>query len=133
MQHSPRPAVMSLVVWSALIPICVPAVIAATGGPDHVRKPSYHRYDMTILSLLYLTFVATILGYGIWGALLGRYETLARGAVIIAGAGSRAGERRGVTRGNVDRDAALRAQYWCWTLYQYVWISCAPYCARVRG
>ncbi|EEH7120013.1 EamA family transporter [Salmonella enterica] len=32
--------------------------------------------DMTtILSLLYLAFVATILGYGIWGALLGRYET----------------------------------------------------------
>ncbi len=29
----------------------------------------------TILSLLYLAFVATILGYGIWGALLGRYET----------------------------------------------------------
>ncbi len=42
----------------------------------------------TILSLLYLAFVATILGYGIWGTLLGR-ERPARGAVIIAGAGSR--------------------------------------------
>ena len=32
--------------------------------------------DMTtILSLMYLAFVATIVGYGIWGTLLGRYET----------------------------------------------------------
>lgn len=29
----------------------------------------------TILSLVYLAFVATIVGYGIWGSLLGRYET----------------------------------------------------------
>ncbi len=58
MQHSPRPAVMSLVVWS-----------------DHITQ-SLITIDMTtILSLLYLAFVATILGYGIWGALLGRYET----------------------------------------------------------
>lgn len=40
MSHATRPAVMSLVIWSALIPI-----------------------------------VATIVGYGIWGTLLGRYET----------------------------------------------------------
>lgn len=32
--------------------------------------------DMTtILALRYLAFVATIVGYGIWGTLLGRYET----------------------------------------------------------
>ncbi len=29
----------------------------------------------TLLSLVYLAFVATIVGYGIWGSLLGRYET----------------------------------------------------------
>lgn len=29
----------------------------------------------TIFSLMYLAFVATIVGYGIWGTLLGRYET----------------------------------------------------------
>ncbi|EGQ6834167.1 O-acetylserine/cysteine exporter [Shigella flexneri] len=50
MSHSTRPAVMSLVIWSALIPI-IP------------------------FSLMYLAFVATIVGYGIWGTLLGRYET----------------------------------------------------------
>ncbi len=131
MQHSPRPAVMSLVVWSALIPI-LPFLLSSLllEGADHITQ-SLITIDMTtILSLLYLAFVATILGYGIWGALLGRYETLARGAVIIAGAGSRAGERRGVTRGNVDRDATCgRSTDYGWTLYQCVWISCAPYCA----
>lgn len=77
MQHSPRPAVMSLVVWSALIPI-LPFLLSSLllgGGADHITQ-SLITIDMTtILSLLYLAFVATILGYGIWGALLGRYET----------------------------------------------------------
>ncbi len=133
MQHSPRPGgdVAGGLERADPDP-AVPAVIAATGGADHITQ-SLITIDMTtILSLLYLAFVATILGYGIWGALLGRYET-ARGAVIIAGAGSRAGERRGVTRGNVDRDAACgRSTDYGWTLYQCVWISCAPYCACQR-
>ncbi|HGP2356534.1 TPA: EamA family transporter, partial [Salmonella enterica] len=72
----PRPAVMSLVVWSALIPI-LPFLLSSLllEGADHITQ-SLITIDMTtILSLLYLAFVATILGYGIWGALLGRYET----------------------------------------------------------
>ncbi|EAA2723605.1 O-acetylserine/cysteine exporter [Salmonella enterica] len=76
MQHSPRPAVMSLVVWSALIPI-LPFLLSSLllEGAVHITQ-SLITIDMTtILSLLYLAFVATILGYGIWGALLGRYET----------------------------------------------------------
>ncbi|PEH28224.1 O-acetylserine/cysteine exporter [Salmonella enterica] len=76
MQHSPRPAVMSLVVWSALIPT-LPFLLSALllEGADHITQ-SLITIDMTtILSLLYLAFVATILGYGIWGSLLGRYET----------------------------------------------------------
>ncbi|EPZ1220732.1 O-acetylserine/cysteine exporter [Salmonella enterica subsp. enterica serovar Uganda] len=76
MQHSPRPAVMSLVVWSALIPI-LPFLLSSLllEGAAHITQ-SLITIDMTtILSLLYLAFVATILGYGIWGALLGRYET----------------------------------------------------------
>ncbi|ENO9050678.1 TPA: EamA family transporter, partial [Salmonella enterica subsp. enterica serovar Javiana] len=75
-QHSPRPAVMSLVVWSALIPI-LPFLLSSLllEGADHITQ-SLITIDMTtILSLLYLAFVATILGYGIWGTLLGRYET----------------------------------------------------------
>lgn len=76
MQHSSRPAVMSLVVWSALIPV-VPFFLVSIllDGPTQIIQ-SLVAIDMTtILSLLYLAFVATIVGYGIWGALLGRYET----------------------------------------------------------
>ncbi|ECS1118929.1 EamA family transporter, partial [Salmonella enterica] len=65
-----------LVVWSALIPI-LPFLLSSLllEGADHITQ-SLITIDMTtILSLLYLAFVATILGYGIWGALLGRYET----------------------------------------------------------
>ncbi|MFW0765862.1 O-acetylserine/cysteine exporter [Trabulsiella odontotermitis] len=76
MQHESRPAVMSLVVWSALIPI-VPFMLASLllDGPA-VMLQSLVEIDMTtILSLVYLAFIATIVGYGIWGSLLGRYET----------------------------------------------------------
>lgn len=76
MQHTSRPAVMSLVVWSALIPI-VPFFLASLllDGPTQIAQ-SLVAIDMTtILSLVYLAFVATIVGYGIWGSLLGRYET----------------------------------------------------------
>ncbi|MCB6776583.1 MULTISPECIES: O-acetylserine/cysteine exporter [Citrobacter] len=76
MQHPSRPAVMSLVVWSALIPV-VPFFLASLllDGPTQITQ-SLVAIDMTtILSLVYLAFVATIVGYGIWGSLLGRYET----------------------------------------------------------
>ncbi|ATF49549.1 O-acetylserine/cysteine exporter [Citrobacter sp. C348] len=76
MQHESRPPVMSLVVWSALIPI-LPFFLASLvlDGPGLIVH-SLIAIDMTtILSLVYLAFVATIVGYGIWGALLGRYET----------------------------------------------------------
>lgn len=76
MQHEARPAVMSLVVWSALIPI-LPFMLASyllDGSAAMVQ--SLVNIDLTtILSLVYLAFVATIIGYGIWGSLLGRYET----------------------------------------------------------
>ncbi|EPS2038726.1 TPA: O-acetylserine/cysteine exporter [Citrobacter braakii] len=76
MQHTSRPAVMSLVVWSALIPV-VPFFLTSIllDGPTQIIQ-SLVAIDMTtILSLVYLAFVATIVGYGIWGSLLGRYET----------------------------------------------------------
>lgn len=76
MQHEARPAVMSLVVWSALIPI-VPFLVASLllDGPTVVVLSLMNIDLVTILALLYLAFVATIIGYGIWGTLLGRYET----------------------------------------------------------
>ncbi|WP_314417204.1 O-acetylserine/cysteine exporter [Pseudescherichia vulneris] len=76
MQHSSRPAVMSLVVWSALIPV-VPFMVASLifDGPALMLQSLVQIDITTVLSLIYLAFVATIIGYGIWGTLLGRYET----------------------------------------------------------
>lgn len=76
MQHTSRPAVMSLVVWSALIPI-IPFFLASAllDGPTQIVQSLVAIDMITILSLVYLAFVATIVGYGIWGSLLGRYET----------------------------------------------------------
>ena len=76
MQHETRPAVMSLVVWSALIPI-VPFMAASyiMDGPALMVKSLVEIDLTTLLSIAYLAFIATILGYGIWGSLLGRYET----------------------------------------------------------
>lgn len=76
MQHAARPQVMSLVVWSALIPI-IPFLAASfiLDGPDVMLRSLVDIDLITILSLVYLAFVATIVGYGIWGSLLGRYET----------------------------------------------------------
>ena len=75
MQLETRPAVMSLVVWSALIPI-VPFMVASylLDGPTVMRNSLVSIDLTTILSLIYLAFVATIVGYGIWGSLLGRDE-----------------------------------------------------------
>ncbi len=76
MQHTSRPAVMSLVVWSALIPV-VPFMVASLifDGPALMVQSLVQIDITTVLSLIYLAFVATIIGYGIWGTLLGRYET----------------------------------------------------------
>jgi len=70
------PAIMSLVVWSALVPI-VPFFVASLifDGPAVMLQSLVSLDVTTVLSLVYLAFIATIVGYGIWGTLLGRYET----------------------------------------------------------
>ncbi|WP_253376880.1 O-acetylserine/cysteine exporter [unidentified bacterial endosymbiont] len=76
MQHQTRPPVMSLVVWSALIPV-IPFMAASfiLDGPQTMLMSLIEIDLTTVLSLIYLAFIATIVGYGIWGSLLGRYET----------------------------------------------------------
>lgn len=76
MQLPQPPAIMSLVVWSALVPI-VPFFVASLifDGPAVILQSLVSLDITTVLSLVYLAFIATIVGYGIWGTLLGRYET----------------------------------------------------------
>ncbi len=68
--------VMSLVVWSALVPV-IP--FFACSWWFEGRTLIVHSLQgislQTILALIYLAFIATIIGYGIWGRLLSRYET----------------------------------------------------------
>ncbi|MFC3393759.1 EamA family transporter [Brenneria rubrifaciens] len=68
--------IMSLVVWSALIPIA-PFFLCSWlfEGQAAIVSSLVNIQLPTILSLVYLAFVATIIGYGIWGSLLARYET----------------------------------------------------------
>lgn len=76
MQLPQPPDILSLVVWSALIPI-IPFMGASwlLDGPQTMLR-SLVEIDMTtLLALAYLAFIATVGGYGIWGTLLGRYET----------------------------------------------------------
>ncbi|WP_159869014.1 MULTISPECIES: O-acetylserine/cysteine exporter [unclassified Raoultella] len=76
MSHAEKPQIMSLVVWSALIPV-LPFMLASwfIDGPQVMADSLRHIDMLTVFSLLYLAFIATIVGYGIWGSLLGRYET----------------------------------------------------------
>ncbi|MEQ9921943.1 EamA family transporter [Pectobacterium brasiliense] len=68
--------IMSLVVWGALVPV-VPFFISSWlfEGRDAIVHSLTTIQLPTILSLIYLAFAATIIGYGIWGSLLARYET----------------------------------------------------------
>ncbi|WP_223566247.1 EamA family transporter [Pantoea sp. OVA07A] len=68
--------IMSLVVWSALVPI-VPffACSLLFDGQAAIVYSLLHIGLQTVLALFYLAFAATIVGYAIWGNLLSRYET----------------------------------------------------------
>ena len=68
--------VMSLVVWSTLIPIApFFACSWLFDGEAAIASSLQHISLQTVLALIYLAFVATIVGYAIWGQLLSRYET----------------------------------------------------------
>ncbi|KAB7893281.1 EamA family transporter [Rouxiella badensis] len=68
--------IISLVVWSALVPI-VPFFACSWlfEGKAAISYSLLNINGQTILALIYLAFVATILSYAIWGTLLVRYET----------------------------------------------------------
>ena len=104
-----RPPIISLVVWSALIPV-LPFMFASwlIDGPQ-LMLASLRQIDMlTVLSLLYLAFIATLVGYGIWGSLLGRYETwrVAPLSLLVPVVGM--GQRCAAAGGDAERTAACR-------------------------
>ncbi|UJR56290.1 O-acetylserine/cysteine exporter [Dickeya zeae] len=67
---------MSLVVWSALIPVG-PFLLCSWlfEGADTMVESLITMRLPTMLALMYLSFISTLIGYAIWGNLLSRYET----------------------------------------------------------
>ncbi|MBP6346122.1 EamA family transporter [Neisseriaceae bacterium CLB008] len=76
MQKAPQTPVLSLVVWSGLVPI-VPFFISSWlfEGGEAMVAGLVNIHLSNILALMYLAFVATMIGYGLWGYLLSRYPT----------------------------------------------------------
>lgn len=71
-----RVSVMSLVVWSALVPV-LPFFLCSWlfEGQDAIVFSLTHISGQTLLSIVYLAFVTSLFAYAIWGYLLNRYET----------------------------------------------------------
>ncbi len=67
---------MSLIIWSALVPMLAFAVASFyIEGKALIIDSLSHIEWHNIFSLMYLSFLATIVGYGGWSYLLSRYET----------------------------------------------------------
>ena len=75
MQRYPVPT-MSLIVWSALVPM-VSFFISSyvIEGPELIVESLFNIEWHNVFSIVYLSLLATILGYGGWSYLLSRYET----------------------------------------------------------
>jgi O-acetylserine/cysteine efflux transporter len=65
---------LSLVVWASLVPpLPFLALSLMMEGPARIES-SLAAISMTsILAIVYLAFIATMLGYTLWGKLLGKY------------------------------------------------------------
>lgn len=71
-----RPSMASLLVWGAL-PTAI-LFVAASGlleGQTAIVDSLVHISLPTISAILYLTVAASVIGYGCWGYLLGKYPT----------------------------------------------------------
>ena len=65
---------LSMVVWSSLIPPVPFFVISLLlDSPETVMHAIRHINAISMFSVLYLSFCATLFGYGVWNRLLARY------------------------------------------------------------
>ena len=109
MSQATRPPIISLVVWSALIPV-LPFMLASwlIDGPQ-LMLASLRQIDMLTVSRCFTwAFIATLVGYGIWGSPLGRYETwrVAPLSLLVPVVGM--GQRCAAAGGDAERTAARR-------------------------
>lgn len=74
-QQEEKCSALSLVSWSALIPI-IPFLISSwlfEGEEAIVQGLSDFNWSV-FGTIIYLAYLSTFVGYGLWGVLLGRYE-----------------------------------------------------------
>lgn len=65
---------MGVVVWTSLIPpLPLLAIAFLIDSPEVILQAVYSLTPISIFSILYLAFGATIFGYGVWSILLGKY------------------------------------------------------------
>ncbi|RKP46161.1 EamA family transporter [Pararobbsia silviterrae] len=65
---------LGLVVWASLIPPIPFAVLSYLfEGPQRMANALTHLGATSIFAVVYLAFIATLLGYSLWGRLLSRY------------------------------------------------------------
>lgn len=76
MRRNPSVKIMSLVIWGASVPI-IPFFICSWlfEGRSIIEDSLVYIQWGTVLAILYLAIFATLIGYGIWGNLLARYES----------------------------------------------------------
>ncbi|WP_432468290.1 EamA family transporter [Agarivorans sp. Z349TD_8] len=69
-------SMLSLVIWSALVPIVPFFLCSFIFEAPQINAIQLSKISSkTIFALIYLAFIATIVGYAIWGRLLSQYET----------------------------------------------------------
>ena len=71
-----RVNLIGLIVWGNLVPpLPFLGLSLWLEGPAQIADALRHIGSHTLLALVYLAFVATLLGYGLWSRLLQRYST----------------------------------------------------------
>src|SRR5690606_31749565 len=76
-RHIGRVDILGLVIWGALVPpVPFLALSAWLEGPAVLEQALRGISLDSLLAIAYLAFVATMLGYGIWGRLLARYPAI---------------------------------------------------------
>jgi O-acetylserine/cysteine efflux transporter len=65
---------MSMVVWSSLIPpLPMLAIALLLDKPETLLHALSNINGLSVFSIIYLSFFATLIGYGIWSTLLAKY------------------------------------------------------------
>ncbi len=74
LRQSPQPNIFALMVWlSVIIPIPALALSAIFEGPQLIGHALTHASFISVISLVYISVVSTLIGFGLWGYLLKHY------------------------------------------------------------